>query len=118
MTEQTEQPAEGELTAPVPRRVEYAGPEGWSVWTDEDGTHLRSARGDCLEDREVAFLIGLWHDARVAAARGHIAAPRVPSREERRHDSDVRQAAHLRRRVGDAAVEALGLPTTTDRHPF
>lgn len=32
----------------TPRRIEWAGPEGWTVWADEDGVHIKSASGSAL----------------------------------------------------------------------
>ena len=51
---------------PQPRRIEWRGPEGWTVWMDEDGCHLRTRSGDGLEMCDVATLFELWSQARTA----------------------------------------------------
>lgn len=65
-----------------PRRIEWSGPEGWIVWADEDGCHVRTQDGQCLEHREVERLFALWSNAKAAVTSGQVEAPRVPTREE------------------------------------
>ena len=68
---------------PTPRRIEWAGPEGWTVWADEDGVHVRTARGESLEMPDVERLLNLWHDARSAVQNDRIVpAPEAPTPEE------------------------------------
>lgn len=93
------------MSTPTPRRVEWAGPEGWTVWTDEDGTHLRATKGDCLEMPDVERLFTLWQHARAASEAGHIPAPKPPTREEMRGWSTARAEEYARRRAV-RAVEA------------
>jgi len=38
---------------PRPRRIEWSGPENWTVWADEDGCHIRAAGGSALEQCDV-----------------------------------------------------------------
>jgi hypothetical protein len=90
---------------PKPRRVEWSGPESWTVWTDEDGTHLKSARGDCLEMPDVERLFLLWQDARAMSQADHIPAPTPPTRDEIREAGYWRSEEHAKRRA-IRAVEA------------
>ena len=62
---------------PIPRRVEWSGPNFWTVWADEDGVHVRSRSGDGLEQVEVKALFDLWTAARKARDEGTIPAPRI-----------------------------------------
>lgn len=59
----------------VPRRVEWAGPEGWTVWADEDGVFVRSRQGDTLEPGDVTRLMALVTEARSQMASGQVPAP-------------------------------------------
>lgn len=77
-------------TAPAPRRIEWTGPEGWVIWADEDGVHLRTPKGDGLEMPDVVRLFDTWSTARGLVAAGAIPAPKVPTREE------IREAGHWR----------------------
>jgi hypothetical protein len=96
----------------APRRVEWSGPESWTVWTDEDGTHIRSARGDSLEMPDVERLFSLWNRARSLADANHIPAPKPPTREEMRNWSTGRAEEYAKRRVL-RAVEAEFATSTT-----
>lgn len=97
----------------APRKIEWAGPEGWTVWADEDGVHLRSRRGDALEMPDVARLLDLWEEARACVLPGgKIPAPKPPSREELRHLGTDRAEEYARRRAV-RAIESEFAPTDT-----
>lgn len=88
-------------TNPIPRRVEWRGPESWLVWADEDGVHVRSARGDALEMPDVQRLFDLWTHARAATTAGEVPAPRPLTAAERmtdriRHDLEFIQRRAVR----------------------
>lgn len=89
-----------------PARVEYVGPEGWRIWVDEDGTHVRANPNGCLEDADFRALIRLWEQADSQRGRDRIPAPRVPSREElieqRRRRDDSRAAKQIARAIHSA----------------
>ena len=87
------------MTDYKPRRIEWAGPESWVVWTDEDGTHLRAPQGQCLEMPDVAALFALWQHAREVAAADHIPAPKPPTRDEVRAWSLNRQEQWVAQRA-------------------
>jgi hypothetical protein len=95
---------------PTPRRIEWTGPEGWTVWSDEDGTHLRAPGGHGLEMPDVERLFSLWEHARGYAEAGTIPAPKPPSREEARADGYRRTEEYAARR----AVKAIEREFTPD----
>ena len=103
---------------PAPRRIEWAAPEGWTVWADEDGVHLRTARGEGLEMPDVERLLTLWHDARAAVQNDRsVPAPKPPTREEARAMiADQREEYALRRAV--RAVKREFAPSDTPAPPF
>ncbi|HEX6513945.1 MAG TPA: hypothetical protein VF049_00075 [Nocardioidaceae bacterium] len=88
---------------PTPRRIEWAGPEGWTVWTDEDGTHIRTARGESMEMPDVERLFSLWQHVRATTSADHIPAPKPLTREEARADGYRRTEEYAARR----AVKAI-----------
>lgn len=94
----------------TPRRIEWAGPEGYVVWSDEDGTHLRAPGGHALEMPDVERLFSLWQDARAATTADRIPAPKPPSREEAIADGYRRTEEYAVRR----AVKAIEREFTPD----
>lgn len=86
-------------TTPTPRRIEWSGPESWTVWADEDGVHVRSAHGDSLEMPDVERLFTLWQHARSMTESGHVEAPKPPSREEMSLATACRNEEYIRRRA-------------------
>ena len=95
----------------TPRRIEWSGPEGYVVWTDEDGTHLRAPGGHALEQPDVERLFTIWQDARAMASNDHIPAPKPPTREQIREDGYLRADEYAKRRA-IRAVEAEFNPPT------
>ena len=102
------------MSTPTPRRIEWAGPEGFAIWTDEDGTHLRAPGGHALEMPDVERLLNLWILARDAAKTGTIPAPKPPTRDEMRSWGTDRAEEYARRR----AVRAIESEFTTTDAPF
>lgn len=100
----------------TPRKIEWTGPEGWTVWADEDGVHLRAPHGDALEMPDVARLLDLWEEARAAVSPGgQIPAPKPPTREQMRDWGSHRAEEYAKRRA-IRAVEAEF--DTTNPAPF
>lgn len=98
----------------APRRIEWSGPERWSVWADEDGVHLRTPGGDALEMPDVERLFALWQHARAMVATGHVDAPKPMTREEAREQlADHREEYTMRR-----AVRAVQREFGQDEAPF
>lgn len=100
----------------TPSRVEYTGPERWVVWTDEDGVHLRSPKGDSLESGEVQRLIALIEEANKQREAGTIPAPRAPSPEERRTFYGLDREEYDAKRASRAVYDALS--PNTDQPAF
>lgn len=90
---------------PPPRRIEWAGPEGWTVWADEDGCHVRAANGQTLEMPDVERLFSLWAHARAMTEADSIPAPKVPTREQMREER-YRRADEYAKLRAVRAVEA------------
>lgn len=103
------------MSDPTPRRIEWSGPERWTVWADEDGVHVRSARGDSLEMPDVERLFALWQHAREVTAADHVLAPKPPTRDEIRSMTSACAEEYARRRAV-RAVEAEFTPDTSS--PF
>lgn len=103
-------------TTPTPRRIEWAGPEGWTVWADEDGVHLRTPKGDSLECPSVDLLIDLINTARSQVVADHVPAPKPPTREEMRHQSMQRNDQYTLRRAWNALRAELA--PDLDAPPF
>ena len=99
---------------PVPRRVEWAGPEGWTIWADEDGVHLRAQGGSCLEMPDVERLFRLWENACRARAVSHIPAPQAPTTDELRAQGLWRTEEYAKRR----AIRAITAEFGDDPTPF
>lgn len=97
-----------------PRRVEWSGPEGWTVWADEDGVHLRSVRGDALEQPDVLALINLYQSVRSQVCERVIPAPKPPTREE----SMRWHAHHQRERIAREAARAVTEAINPSDAPF
>ena len=99
----------------TPRKIEWAAPEGWTVWADEDGVHLRSRSGDALEMPDVDRLFQLWADAcRAVSPGGEIPAPKPPTRDEIRHMGHD----HAERYIARRAVRAIEAEFDTTDAPF
>ena len=86
-------------TAPTPRRIEWTGPEGWTVWADEDGVHVRTPKGDGMEMPDVERLFSLWQHVRAMTQADMIPAPKPPTREEIHADSHLRADEYAKRRA-------------------
>lgn len=99
------------MSTPTPRRIEWSGPESWTIWADEDGVHLRSARGDCLEMPDVQRLFDLWAGARGLVAGGGVPAPKPPTREEMARWTTMRAEEYAKRRAL-RAIEGEFTPPT------
>ena len=95
----------------TPRRIEYTGPEGWTVWGDEDGVHVRTPKGDTLEAPDLSRLIDLVHEVRGQFATRAIPAPAPPSANERRRMYGEQREEYDARRASRAVYQAL-TPTT------
>lgn len=93
--------------APTPRRVEYVGPEGWTIWADEDGTHLSAPSRGSLEQPDVLRLIALYEAVRGQVAADRIPAPKPPTKEQIQAMYSLDQRAYLARRAAEAVSEVI-----------
>jgi hypothetical protein len=101
----------------TPRRIEYSGPEGWTVWTDEDGVHVRTPHGDGLESCDLARLIELVNEANRQRTTGYVPAPKPPTREQRGLLYEIDREEREAKRASRAVYQALS-PTTDNVQPF
>lgn len=91
----------------TPARVEWLGPEGWTVRANEDGVHLRSRSGEMLEAADVTRLINLIIEARTQMEAGQIPAPKPPTSDEIREYSRDYQQEHMARTAARAVKQAI-----------
>lgn len=94
----------------APRRIEWTAPEGWAVWADEDGVHLRTVRGDCLEQPDVLRLIALYQACRSMVANREVPAPMPPTAEQLRELTGSDRAAYFARTAAKAVSDAINPP--------
>ena len=99
--------------ATTPRRVEYTGPEGWTVWGDEDGVHVRTPKGDALEHGDLDRLRTLIAEVEDQFATGHIPRPAPPSAETRSQMYREQREEYDAKRASRAVLRALSPSTTT-----
>ena len=95
---------------PTTRRIEWAGPEGWTIFADEDGAHLRAHGGASLEMPDVECLFKIWDHARRAIEQGTVSAPKPPTREEIRAMSSDQAARYAAKRAHDAIEREFNPP--------
>ena len=98
----------------TPRRIEWTGPEGWTVWANEDGVHVRSRQGDSLEPCDLSSLLELISEARAQMDVGNIPAPKPPTKEEARAMYGQDREAYVARR----AIRAIQRELNPDSAPF
>ena len=97
----------------TPRRIEYAGPEGWTVWVDEDGVHVRAPKGDALESHDVTRLFDLVTEVREHVTTGHVPAPEPLTPEQVAALVGASREEYTARRAARAVHDALSPSTTT-----
>lgn len=100
----------------TPRRIEWTGPEGWTIWADEDGVHLRSRTGDALESCDVTRLIELVTEAREQVTNDRIEAPKPPTKEQARANYSHDREAYIAKRAQKAIAREFA--PDTDVAPF
>lgn len=99
------------MSAPItPRRIEWQGPEGFSVVLDEDGVMLRAPKGGGLEEGDLDTLLDVIAEAKRARADGRSPIPMPPTPEQRRSYLGAYHANRARRAVV-AALDAEFNPT-------
>jgi len=93
----------------TPRRIEWQGPEGFTVILDEDGVQLRAPKGG-LEEGDLNRLLAIIAEAKRARDAQSSPIPMPPPPEQRRFYSDAYHANRARRAVM-AALDAEFNPT-------
>lgn len=91
----------------APRRIEYSGPEGWTVWGDEDGVHVRTPKGDALESGDLTALISLVTEVRGQFYSATIPVPAPPTPEQCRQMFGEQREQYEAKRASRAVYRAL-----------
>ena len=98
----------------TPYRIEYRAPEGWTVWGDEDGVHVRTPKGDGLESGDLTALIALVDEVRAQFDSATIPAPAPPTADDLRRmfgeDREKYQAKRAARTVYQALAPTADAP--------
>lgn len=94
----------------TPRRIEWAAPEGWTIWADEDGVHLRSRSGDCMEQPDALKLVDLYNRVRSDVVGNAVQSPKPPTREQFREMETERRARYMARTAARAVESAINPP--------
>ena len=89
------------MTDITPRRIEWQGPEGFTVILDEDGVMLRAPNGG-LEEPDLDRLLAIIAEAKRARDAGGAPIPLPPSHEQRRYYPLAYHANRAKRAVVDA----------------
>ena len=99
------------MTDITPRRIEWQGPEGFTVILDEDGVQLRAPKGG-LEEPDLNLLLDIIAEAKRARDAQSSPIPLPPPLGQRRYYP----AAYTAHRVQRALTRAIEdeFDTTTD----
>ena len=89
------------MTDITPRRIEWQGPEGFTVILDEDGVQLRAPKGG-LEEPDLNRLLDVIAEAKRARDAQSAPAPLPPTREQRAYYPDAYTARRVHRVISDA----------------
>ena len=89
------------MTDITPRRIEWQGPEGFTVILDEDGVMLRAPKGG-LEEPDLNRLLTIIAEAKRARDAGCAPIPLPPSHEHRRYYPQSYHASRAKRAVVNA----------------
>ena len=89
------------MTDITPRRIEWQGPEGFTVILDEEGVILRAPKG-ALEEADLNRLLAIIAEAKRARDAGCAPIPLPPSHEQRRYYPQAYHANRAKRAVVDA----------------
>ena len=88
----------------TPRRIEWQGPEGFTVILDEDGVQLRAPKCG-LEEPDLNRLLDVIAEAKRARDAQSSPIPLPPAREQRRYYPEAYHADRAKRAV-DRAIDA------------
>ena len=85
----------------TPRRIEWQGPEGFTVLLDEDGVQLRAPKGG-LEEPDLNRLLDIIAEAKRARDAQSAPIPLPPTREQRAYYPSAYTAHRVQRVISDA----------------
>ena len=97
------------MTDITPRRIEWQGPEGFTVILDEDGVQLRAPKGG-LEEPDLNRLLEIIAEAKRARDAQSSPIPLPPALEQRRYYPEAYHANRAKR----AASRAIDAEFNTD----
>ena len=97
------------MTDITPRRIEWQGPEGFTVILDEDGVQLRAPKGG-LEEPDLNRLLEIIAEAKRARDAQSSPIPLPPALEQRRYYPGS-YTAHRVQRALTRAIEDEFNPT-------
>ena len=89
------------MTDITPRRIEWQGPEGFTVILDEDGVMLRAPKGG-LEEPDLNRLLDVIAEAKRARDAQSAPIPLPPTREQRAYYPSSYAARRVQRAISDA----------------
>ena len=98
------------MTDITPRRIEWQGPEGFTVLLDEDGVMLRTPKGGGLEECDLNRLLDVIAEAKRVRDDRSSPIPTVPPRDQRSYYPERYHAERARRAV-ERAIDAEFNPT-------
>ena len=101
------------MTDITPRRIEWQGPEGFTVILDEDGVQLRAPKGG-LEEPDLNRLLDIISEAKRARDARSAPIPLPPAREQRRYYPEAYHANRAKR----AASRAIDAEFNDTDQPF
>ena len=97
----------------TPRRIEWQGPEGFTVILDEDGVQLRAPRCG-LEEPDLNRLLDVIAEAKRARDAQSAPIPLPPTREQHRYATEAYHADRAKR----AASRAIDAEFNNTDQPF
>lgn len=97
------------MTDITPRRIEWQGPEGFTVILDEDGVQLHAPKGG-LEEPDLNRLLEIIAEAKRARDAQSSPIPLPPALEQRRYYPEAYHANRAKR----AASRAIDAEFNTD----
>ena len=89
------------MTDITPRRIEWQGPEGFTVILDEDGVMLRAPKGG-LEEPDLNRLLDVIAEAKRARDAQSAPIPLPPTPEQRAYYPSAYAAHRVQRAISDA----------------
>ena len=96
------------MTDITPRRIEWQGPEGFTVLLDEDGVMLRTPKGGGLEEPDLNRLLDVIAEAKRVRDAQSAPIPLPPTREQRAYYPSDYAAHRVQRAISNAINAEFG----------